>query len=59
MKKIKAFFKGVGKEAKKVRWTSGKDLVKYSVVTIIMLLFFALFFYGLDLLFAFLKGLVN
>ena len=34
MKKIKAFFKGVSKEKKMVRWPSGKDLFKYSVMAV-------------------------
>ena len=52
MKKIKKFLKGVKKEGKAVRWPDGKGLVKYSCITIAMLAFFGLFFYGLDALFA-------
>ena len=52
MKKIKSFFRGVKKEAKAVRWPDMKSLVKYSCITIVMLIFFGLFFYGLDALFA-------
>lgn len=58
MKKIKSFFKGVKKETKSVRWPDGKMLVKYSLVTIVLLIFFGLFFYGFDALFAFLRGLL-
>lgn len=58
MKKIKAFFNGVKKEAAKTRWPSVKDLFKYSIIVLIMMVFFALFFYCLDIIFAFLKGLV-
>ena len=58
MKKIKSFFKGVKKETKAVRWPDLKSMVKYSVVAIVMLVFFGLFFYGLDALFAFLRGLL-
>ena len=57
MKKVKSFFKGVKKEAKKVKWPDGKTLVKYSCITVVMLVFFGLFFYGLDALFAFVRGL--
>ena len=57
MKKIKAFFKGVNKERKTVRWPNGKTLVNYSIITIVMLLFFGLFFYGLDAAFALVRGL--
>ncbi len=58
MKKIKDFFKGVKKEVKRTRWPKGKELLKYSVVTLTLIVFFALFFYVLDLLFAFLKGIM-
>lgn len=58
MKKIKTFFKGVKKETKAVRWPDKKSMVKNSVITVLMLVFFGLFFYGLDALFALLRGLV-
>ena len=58
MKKIKSFFKGVKKEGKTVRWPSGKTLLRYSCITLVMLVFFGLFFYGLDALFAGLRGLL-
>ena len=58
MKKVKKFFKGVKKEAKVVRWPDGKGLVKYSLITILMIAFFGLFFYGLDALFALIRGLM-
>ena len=57
IKKIKDFFKGVRREGKSVRWPSGKDLANYSFITIVMLVFFGLFFYGLDALFALIRGL--
>ncbi len=57
MKAIKRFFKGIKKEIKAVRWPDFKTLVKYSCITIVMLVFFGLFFYGLAALFAFLREL--
>ena len=59
MKKIKAFFRGVKKEAEKTKWLTMKETIAYSSVVVVMLVFFAIFFYGLDVLFAFLKGLIN
>ena len=47
-KKIGKYFKGVGKEIKRIRWTSGKDLVKYSVATVLFVLFFGVYFYAID-----------
>lgn len=58
MKKIKTFFKGVRKEFKTIRWPDGKTLLRYSCITLVMLVFFGLFFYGLDALFAGLRGLL-
>ena len=57
MKKLKTFFKGIKKEAKAVRWSDGKTLFKYSCITILMLVFVGLFFYGLDALFAVIRRL--
>ncbi len=59
MGKIKTFFIGVRKEASKTHWPTGKELVKYSVVCISLIIFFALFFYGLDTLFSFLRELMK
>ena len=45
---ISKYFKGVGKEIKRIKWTSGKDLVKYSIATIVFVVFFGIYFYGID-----------
>jgi len=47
-KVIKRYFVGVGKEIKRIRWTSGSELVKYSIASIILILFFGLYFYGIN-----------
>ena len=47
-KVIGKYFRGVGKEIKRIKWTSGKELVKYSVASILFVLFFGLYFYGID-----------
>lgn len=57
MKKIKSFFKGVRKEAKTVRWPDLKSLVTYSVITVVLIVFFGLYFFGLDAIFAFFRRL--
>lgn len=59
MKKIKSFFKGIKKETKMVRWPDGKKLFKYSIITIVMLVFFGVYFYGFDALFALVRGLLK
>ena len=58
-KKVKPAKKGFLHEVKvemdKVKWPSKKDMVKYSIATIVFVIFFALFFYGIDLILALLK----
>jgi preprotein translocase SecE subunit len=47
-KVIARYFKGVVKEVKRIKWTSGKELVKYSIAAIVFVVFFGLYFYGID-----------
>ena len=56
-KGIKSYFKGVKKEIGRIRWTTGKDLVKYSIATIMFVLFFGVYFYLIDLAVAFIRSL--
>lgn len=56
MKKIIDYFKGVKKEVSRIKWTSKKELLKYSVSTIIFMLFFGVFFYAVDILVALLRS---
>lgn len=54
--KIIGYFKGVKKEIARIRWTKIKDLIKYSITTIIFIVFFGVFFYVIDLLVALLRS---
>ncbi len=56
MSKISDYFKGVRKEISRIRWTNKKDLIKYSVSTIVFMIFFGVFFYAIDLLVALLRS---
>lgn len=49
---IKEFFISVKKEAKKVMWTDKKSLLKYSIATLVFIVFICLFFVGSDLIIA-------
>ena len=53
--KKKHFLGEVRSEMAKVKWPSKKDMIKYSIATIIFVIFFALFFYAIDLIIALLK----
>lgn len=57
-KKIGNWFKLVIKEVTKVKWPSKKEMIKYSIATIVFVVFFSLFFYAIELLMAFLKSLL-
>ena len=54
--KIIMFFKEIKKEVSKVKWPSKKEMVKYSIATIVFILFFGVFFYVIDLIIALLKA---
>lgn len=58
-KRIAKYFKGVVKEIKRIRWTSGKDLIKYSVATLVFVLFFGLYFYVIDWVVLLVRSLAN
>ena len=55
--KFRIFCHGVKSETSKVHWTSKENMVKYSIATIIFIIFCSLFFYGIDSLFAFFQSL--
>ncbi len=44
-----SWWHGVKSEFKKVRWPSRKEMLKYSIATICFIIFFALFFYLIEL----------
>lgn len=49
---LKDFFSDVRKETKKILWTTKKNLFKYSIITLLFMLFICLFFVGTDLIIA-------
>ena len=55
----KSFLKEVKSEMKKVKWPTKKEMVKYSITTLLFILLFAGFFYLIDVLFALLKGWIG
>ena len=62
IKFIKDFFEDLKKEIGKIIWTSKKNLFKYSIATLVFMLFICLFFVGTDLIIAlisYVKELIN
>ncbi len=57
--KFRIFCNGVRDEFKKVHWPSRSDMLKYSIATIIFIIFFALFFYLIEVLFALFQTIFN
>ena len=47
---ITKYFKGVKKEISRIRWTSGKELAKYSLTAVLFMLFLGVYFYAIDML---------
>ena len=60
-KKVKkdGYFKEVGKEMKKVKWPERKEVVKYTVATVIFVLIVVGFFILLNMGMSGLKGMFN
>lgn len=57
--KFRVFCHGVGSEFKKVHWTSKENMIKYSVASIVFILFCSGFFYLIDVVFALVRSLFN
>ena len=57
--RFRIFCHGVKSETLSVHWPSRKDMVKYSVATIFFIIFCAVFFYLIDVLFALIQLIFN
>lgn len=57
--KKEGFLKSVWHEMKKVTWPSKKHMLKYSIATIILIIFFSLYFLGIEAVFAWVKEVVK
>lgn len=55
--RFKIFCNGVRSEFKKVHWTDKKSMIKYSIATILFVVFCAGFFYLIDIIFALVQSL--
>jgi len=57
--KKEGFLKGIKKELKKVSWPSKKDVIKYSVATLVFCIIIMIFFQLLNLGLSVVKGVFN
>jgi preprotein translocase subunit SecE len=55
----KSYFQEIKDELKKVKWLSKEEMVKYTVAAVIFIVIFGLYFYGMDFIFSWLKGLIG
>ena len=55
--RFRTFCNGVKSEFNKVHWPSKKEMLKYSLATILFIIFFALFFYAIEVIFALIQSL--
>ena len=58
-KNKESFFKNLKKEISMVKWPDGKDLIKYTIATIVMCVILVLFFQFLDVILAYIKEFFN
>lgn len=59
MKALARFFVGVKGEMAKVRWPEKKELIKYSIATVAVVLVFSLFFGLLDVVLSAIKMVIH
>lgn len=55
----KSYFQEIKDELKKVKWLSKEEMVKYTAAAVIFIVIFGLYFYGMDFIFSWLKGLIG
>ena len=55
MEKLKEYFLGVKKEFLRIKWPTKRDLIKYSLATIVFIIITSLFFLSVDAINAYLR----
>lgn len=57
--RFRIFCHGVKSEFTKIHWSNKKDMVRYSIASIFFIIFCALFFYLINVIFALVQTLFN
>ena len=57
--RFRIFCHGVKSETSRAHWPNKKDMVKYSIATIVFIVFCSLFFYLIEIIFALIQSLVK
>lgn len=55
----KTYFQEIKDELKKVKWPTKEEMSKYTIATIVFIVIFGMYFFGLDFLFSWFKGIVS
>ena len=55
--RFRIFCHGVKSETLSVHWPNKKDMIRYSIATIFFIVFCALFFYAVDIIFALIQSI--
>lgn len=55
--RFRIFCHGVKSETLSVHWPSKKDMIRYSIATIFFIVFCAVFFYAIDVIFALIQSI--
>jgi preprotein translocase SecE subunit len=55
--RFRIFCNGVKSEFNKVHWPKKEDMIKYSIATVFFIIFCGVFFYIIDIIFAFIRSL--
>ena len=56
--RFRIFCHGVNSETAKVHWPGKNDMIKYSIATIVFIIFCSLFFYLIEVIFALIQSLI-
>jgi len=56
---ISKYFRGVATETKRIKWTTVKELIKYSIASVVFVVFFGIYFYGIDWIALLVRSLAN
>ena len=54
--KKESWWQGAKSEIKKVKWPTKKEMIKYSIATITFIIFFALFFFAIEMIVYFIRN---
>ena len=53
---ITKYIKGVKKEIGRIRWVTGKELVKYSATAVMFMIFLGVYFYAIDMVISLIRS---